>query len=90
MAGLDFILPDGLPLVPQKQISLSAENASLKACVKSLEMQLESLKAGQEVAVKLKEVEVKIDFQPKLKEAYDEGYAACRRAMQEARDFMRG
>ena len=38
---------------------------------------------------KLKEAKVKMELQPKLKEAHNQGYATCKRAIVNMREFMK-
>ena len=43
----------------------------------------------QTVFSHVKEAKVKMEMQPKLKEAHDQGYAACKQAIVDMREFMK-
>ena len=75
--------------VTQEIKSHAAVVALLQRDVASLQAEIDALKVRHQTELLLKESEVKVQLQPKLKEAYDQGYAASVQARKDARDFMR-
>ena len=57
--------------------------------IKTLEDQIAIMTSKHATELMLKEVNIKLEMQPKIKEAYDNGYADCKKAMEDARSFMR-
>lgn len=68
---------------------MSSNVAQLNAKVISLETELASVKSKHATELELVEAKVKVDMQPLLQKAYQNGYEACKQAMKDARDFMR-
>ena len=73
----------------QENKSNAAIFAVMQRDVAALQAENEALKARHVTELLLKESEVKVALQPKLKDAYDQGYAASVQAMKDAREFMR-
>ena len=80
-------VPPGL--VASSGVTMSSNVAQLNAKVISLETELASVKSKHATELELVEAKVKVDMQPLLQKAYQNGYEACKQAMKDARDFMR-
>ena len=78
-----------LPRIDATNAAYAADNKILAAQVESLKAEIESLKARHEAELKLKEAETRVELQPALKESYDKGYDACKKAFSDAKEFMR-
>ena len=83
--------PDGHPLPKRDNVdvALATQLKLEKETTKRLQNEIEALKAAHATELLLKEANVRVELQPKLKEAYDEGVDAANKALENAKSLLR-